>query len=79
MHTPAPLCFKGVGQRLRQQATHGIGTAGRHQVGNVGWLNQAARSIVHQHPVGVAGTLRLQMAQASQNALGARGTANRCH
>ena len=51
LHAAAFGLLQRVGQRQRQQAADGIGPAGVDQPVHPGRLQQAARRVVHQHPV----------------------------
>ncbi len=64
-----------VGQLVRQQAAHAVVGAFAHQRADLRGRDQAARGVVHQHPVVRLRAARLQGTQAAQHRVGARGAA----
>ncbi len=70
----ALLLLQGVRQLQSQQATHRIVLARVNQPVHIGGGDQAARGIVHQHPVLRVSTLLQQGRKTIKNAASARGT-----
>jgi hypothetical protein len=62
-----------VGQRQRQQAADVVAKAGVDQPVDPGRAQQAARGVVHQHPVVITRAAPLQLGQPVGDGLGTRG------
>ncbi len=71
-YTAAVLLLQGVGQFQGQQATHSVVLAGIYEPVHVSGGDQAARGVVHQHPVVQLRTLGHQGRNTVKNAAGAR-------